>query len=262
MMAKRIFFIISIVIAFSSSYKAQVTTFCYKGTVVNYKLKNIVKDVRVMLKTSCGKIYIDSTDVNGYYFFDSVETCESYTIICERSSLHCDGGYYYFKEVISKNKLDELDTLAIVPIEKHPRIPIIYFYENTLDIKNVLIQHDEENEKIYVDSSYNYSIFDDLKSFAEFIKCNHQFNVVLSTFCSNQEMKSKNKNLSLERANKVKKELINLGVNPDLIKIEILNNTSLKYTDSDLKKTKDITEKYLKAISNQRIEIKLPFRCK
>lgn len=253
---KNIFFALFALFAFSES-AAQATKLCSKGTIVDYKYKYAVKGVRVELKSNCGQIIVDSTDMHGYYYFENITPCDTYSISFIRNSFDCHDGYQFEKKVLTNIQFLKLDTTKLFPVERDIRIPTIYFEENSANIKNVLIQFDEENKKLYIDSAFKYSIDENLKSFAEYIKCNHRFNIVLYGYSSCNEKEAKD--LAFERATAVKNYLMRSGVNPALIKIDTSN--LVKYTDQEIKKTKNGTEKKLKIMSNQQVEISLPPRC-
>lgn len=188
-------YLMLILIIFSFSIFAQ-PTFKIRGIITDDDTKMPIRNAKISMTDSCGKTYIDSTDVKGRFFFDSINICsQRYVLFIKSFRKECYGDYKSFKQVYNQTTLTK-DTvkIALGIIHDEIRVPI-YFFKLGQDS----LENPEQAE---------YS----LKKIAELVNCDHDFLISFKSFMAEDEYKTFGEQLSNKRIFFVKNELIRSGI--------------------------------------------------
>ena len=229
------------------------------GKVVDSKTNSPVQNAEVLFLDSCGTKLFDQTDFRGFFYFDSINPCNKFSINANRKPMNCDDGYFSFKRYFKNYDFRKGDTLLIKlsPIEFERSIPKLYFKYGEKEISwlNLNLQ---TWPYIKVDSMGNQ--YEAFIRFIEFLNCYHSYYIYIKGHCSSSELTAFGHQVSLGRANVVREYLINKGIRANrIILINDLNNTPI-IDDAELNLVTEPNERRKIQVVNQYVSFNLVLR--
>lgn len=232
-----------------------------KGKALESESDIPISEVTITLTDTCGNIYTDLTDNNGFYFFDSISPCSSYTILAQRNSKGCDDGYIaVLKSFLEKDLKDKsVINISMRAVQFESDIPNLFFSFGELEhSKHSLVVNSRKNPKEVRIVNTDTLI---MNRFVRDMNCNHKFNIDIIGYTSTLEVELFGEGLDILRAKKLKSYLVSRGIDPKRIKCSVGNQSNMMYT---------FTEEYLRGLSlanrlkvemlMQNVVIKLSYR--